>query len=78
MKNYGVVTEYNGFYGNIKGIYAIDYRFLKEDLVKKDETFDANKHVEFEPMKIEKEDFTFYRANYVKTLQKKQEVGRSK
>ena len=78
MKNYGVVTEYNGFYGNIKGIDAIDYRFLKEDLVKKDETFDANKHVEFEPMKIEKEDFTFYRANYVKTLQKKQEVGRSK
>ena len=78
MKNYGVVTEYNGFYGNIKGIDAIDYRFLKEDLVKKDETFETNKHVEFEPMKIEKEDFTFYRANYVNVLQKKEIMEKSK
>ena len=72
MKNYGIVTEYNGFYGNIKGVDAIDYRFLKEDIVKKDETFEKNKHVEFESQKITKQDFTFYRANYVKVLQKKQ------
>lgn len=78
MKNYGIVTDYNGFFGNIKGVDAIDYKFLKEDLVQKEECFDINKHVEFEPQVIEKPDFTFYRANYVKTLQKKQEVGRSK
>lgn len=78
MKNYGVVTKYNGLSGNIKGIDAIDYKFLKEDLVQKEETFEVNKHVEFEPQIIEKPDFTFYRANYVKTLQKKIENERTK
>ena len=78
MKNYGIVTEYNGFSGTIKGIDAIDYKFLKEDLVKKEVNFDLNPHVEFEPQIIKKIDFTFYRANYVKTLQKKQENQRIK
>ena len=29
---------------------------IKYNLVKKEETFETNKHVEFDPMKIEKED----------------------
>ena len=68
MKNYGIVTEYDGFSGNIKGIDAIDYKFLKSDVLN---DIQNNKHVEFEPQKIEKPDFTFYRANYVKALEKK-------
>ena len=70
MKNYGIITEYDGFVGNIKGIDAIDYKFLKEDLIQKEENFKLNKHVEFETQIIQKSDFTFYRANYVKILKK--------
>lgn len=78
MKNYGIVTEYNGYSGNIKGVDANNYKFLKEDLVQKEELFELSKFVEFEPQIIEKPDFTFYRANYVKTLQKNQENHISK
>ena len=33
MKNYGIVTDYNGFFGNIKGVDAIDYKFLKKNVL---------------------------------------------
>ena len=33
MKNYGIITEFDGFSGNIKGIDAIDYKFLKSDVL---------------------------------------------
>lgn len=75
MKNYGIVTDYDGITGNIKGVDAIDYKFLKSDLLS---DINENKHVEFEPQKIEKPDFTFYRANYVKTLQKTTERERQR
>ena len=77
MKNYGIVTEYNGFYGKIKGVDAIDYRFFKEDVLK-DQPVETNKHVEFEPQKIEKTDITVYRANYVKVLQKTKDDARQR
>lgn len=70
MKNYGIVTEYNGITGNIKGVDSIDYKFLKEDLVLKDTNFLENNYVEFEVQRIEKSEFVFYRANYVKVLKK--------
>jgi len=70
MKKYGIVTRYNGFTGNIKGIDSIDYRFFKEDLINKDDSFEENQHVEFEGEEIKKTDFTFYRASYVKVLKK--------
>lgn len=70
MKNYGIVTEYNGITGNIKGVDSIDYKFLKSDVIEKKVDFSENNHVEFESQKIEKSDFIFYRANYVKVLKK--------
>ena len=78
MKNYGIVTKYDGNSGNIKGIDSIDYKFLNKDLVNKEEMFDDNKHVEFEPQIIEKPYFTFYRANYVKSLTKTNENERTR
>ena len=70
MKNYGIVTKYDGITGNIKGVDSIDYKFLQEDLVLKDTNFAENNHVEFEVQRIEKPEFVFYRANYVKVLKK--------
>lgn len=70
MKNYGVVIKYDGIAGTIKGVDSIEYKFLKDDLVDKKEMFKEDKHVEFESQKIEKTDFVFNRANYVKTFKK--------
>lgn len=70
MKNYGIVTEYNGVCGNIKGIDSVDYKFSKEDLLEKNVDFNENNYVEFEIQKTVKPDFVFYRANYVKVLKK--------
>ena len=47
MKNYGKVTEYNGLFGNIKGVDGIDYVLLDKNLVDKDVNVLDN--VEFEP-----------------------------
>jgi len=78
-KNYGIITKYDGIVGNIKGVDSQDYKFLKSDIVGDDNEYlnvssegdqDQNNHVEFEPQVIEKTDFTFYRANYVKLLKK--------
>lgn len=70
MKKYGIVTGYNGCWGTIKGVDNIDYSFIKEDLVQKEENLIVNEQVEFEPQIIKKSDFNFYRANYVKIIQK--------
>lgn len=70
MKNYGIVSEYNGYFGTIKGIDNIDYKFIKEDLLEDTEKNVVNKFVEFEPQIIKKTDFNFYRANYIKFFQK--------
>lgn len=70
MKNYGIIIEYDGVSGKIKGIDAIDYKFLKEDLVQKEFNHNEICHVEFEVQKKDKPDFVFYRANYVKVLKK--------
>lgn len=69
MKKYGIVTSYNGCWGIIKGVDNIDYSFIKEDLVQKEENLIVNEQVEFEPQIIKKSDFNFYRANYVKIIQ---------
>jgi len=70
MKKYGIVTEYDGLVGRIKGVDNIDYKFLREDVVQNDFNFRENNHVEFEPQIINKPDVVFYRANYVKVLKK--------
>ena len=56
MKNYGIVSEYNGYFGTIKGIDNIDYKFIKEDLLEDTEKNVVNKFVEFEPQIIKKTD----------------------
>lgn len=70
MKNYGIITEFDGYLGKIKGVDSKDYKFLKQDIVDKNFIYEENTHVEFEPQIINKPDFVFNRANYVKVLKK--------
>ena len=45
MKNYGKVMQYNGVYGNIKGIDVVDYKLLDKNVV--DKNIKLSDNVEF-------------------------------
>ena len=70
MKNYGKVTEYNGLFGNIKGVDGEDYVLLDKNLVDKDVNVLDN--VEFEPEVFQTPEVEVQMARFVKSLTKEQ------
>lgn len=70
MKNYGKVTEYNGLFGNIKGVDGVDYVLLDKNLVDKDVNVLDN--VEFEPEVFQTPELEVQMARFVKSLTKEQ------
>lgn len=70
MKNYGKVTEYNGLFGNIKGVDGVDYVLLDKNLVDKDVNVLDN--VEFEPEVFQTPEVEVQMARFVKSLTKEQ------
>lgn len=70
MKNYGKVTEYNGLFGNIKGVDGVDYVLLDKNLVDKDVNVLDN--VEFEPEVFQTPEVKVQMARFVKSLTKEQ------
>ena len=70
MKNYGKVTEYNGLFGNIKGVDGVDYVLLVKNLVDKDVNVLDN--VEFEPEVFQTPEVEVQMARFVKSLTKEQ------
>ena len=70
MKNYGKVTEYNGLFGNIKGVDGVDYVLLDKNLVDKDVNVLDN--VEFEPEVFQTPEVEVQMARFVKILTKEQ------
>lgn len=70
MKNYGKITEYNGAYGNIKGIDGKDYKLLDKNLIDKNATRLDN--VEFENETIKTPEVEVNIAKFVKVLKKTQ------
>ena len=68
MKNYGKVTEYNGKYGNIKGIDGIDYTLLDKNII--DNELKVNDNVEFESDTYKTVDVEVNMARFVKVLKK--------
>ena len=70
MKNYGKVTEYNGLFGNIKGVDGVDYVLLDKNLVDKD--VNVLDYVEFEPEVFQTPEVEVQMARFVKSLTKEQ------
>lgn len=70
MKNYGKVIEYNGLFGNIKGVDGVDYVLLDKNLVDKDVNVLDN--VEFEPEVFQTPEVEVQMARFVKSLTKEQ------
>lgn len=70
MKNYGKVTEYNGLFGNIKGVDGLDYVLLDKNLIDKD--VDILDNVEFEPELFQTPEVEVQMARFVKSLTKEQ------
>lgn len=68
MKNYGKVTEYNGFYGKIKDNLGNDYVLLKKNLV--DKQIKENDIVIFEEEKIQTPELEMNVARFVKKLKR--------
>ena len=65
MKNYGKVTEYNGLFGNIKGVDGVDYVLL-------DKNVNVLDNVEFEPEVFQTPEVEVQMARFVKSLTKEQ------
>ncbi|MBE6146320.1 MAG: hypothetical protein E7171_06815 [Firmicutes bacterium] len=70
MKNYGKVTEYNGLFGNIKGVDGVDYVLLDKNLV--DKNVNVLDNVEFEPEVFQTPEVEVQMARFVKSLTKEQ------
>lgn len=68
MKNYGKVMEYNGVYGNIKGIDGIDYKLLDKNIM--DKNIEILDNVEFEKEIFKTPETEIYIARFVKVLKK--------
>ena len=68
MKNYGKVMEYNGVYGNIKGIDGIDYKLLDKNII--DKNIEILDNVEFENEIFKTPETEIYIARFVKVLKK--------
>lgn len=68
MKTYGKVTEYNGVYGNIKGVDGIDYKLLDKDII--NENIKVSDHVEFEKEVFKTPEIEVNFARFVKVLKK--------
>ena len=76
MKNYGKITEYNGVYGNIKGIDGNNYVLLDKHLLDRDVNVLDN--VEFEPELYKTPEVEVQMATLVKSLSKKQDERRNR
>ena len=76
MKNYGKITEYNGVYGNIKGIDGNDYVLLDKHLLDRDVNVLDN--VEFESEFYKTPEVEVQMATLVKSLSKKQDERRNR
>ena len=68
MKNYGKVTEYNGVYGNVKGIDGVDYKLLDKNVV--DKNIKLSDNVEFENEVFKTPEIEVNIARFVKVLKK--------
>lgn len=68
MKSYGKVMEYNGVYGNIKGIDGIDYKLLDKNIM--DKNIEILDNVEFEKEIFKTPETEIYIARFVKVLKK--------
>ena len=70
MKNYGKITEYNGIYGNIKGVDGIDYKLLDKNVI--DRNIKEKDVVEFEKESFKTPEVELNVARFVKILKQKQ------
>lgn len=68
MKNYGKVMQYNGVYGNIKGIDGVDYKLLDKNVV--DKNIKLSDNVEFEKEIFKTPETEINIARFVKLLKK--------
>lgn len=68
MKNYGKVINYNGVYGNIKGVDGIDYTLLDKNVIDKD--IKELDNVEFEKEYFKTPEIEINIARFVKLLKK--------
>lgn len=66
MKIYGKVMEYNGVYGNIKGIDGVDYKLLDKNII--DENIELFDNVEFEKDIFKTPEIEINIARFVKVL----------
>ena len=68
MKKYGKVMEYNGVYGNIKGIDGVNYKLLDKNIV--DTDLKVNDDVQFENEFYKTSEVEINIARFVKVLKK--------
>ena len=68
MKTYGKVMEYNGTFGNIKGIDGNDYVLLNKNVI--DKNIKASNNVVFEGESLETPEVKINIARFVKILKK--------
>ena len=68
MKKYGKIVEYNGVYGNIKGIDGVDYQLLDKNIIDKD--IKVSDYVEFESDFFKTPEVEVNVAKFVKVLKK--------
>lgn len=71
MKNYGKVIEYNGIYGNVKGVDGVDYLLLKKNVI--DSNIKALDDVEFESEFFKTTETEANIARFVKVLRKEKD-----
>lgn len=71
MKKYGKIIDYNGVFGNIKGIDGSDYILLDKNLIDTDVSVLDN--VEFESESYKTPEVEVQMAMFVKSLTKEQD-----
>ena len=68
MKQYGKVTDFNGYNGYIKGIDGKDYLIMYKELL--DSDIKLNELVDFEPDIYETTEIKQYIARFIRPIQK--------